>query len=52
VGERRRRRGLIFAPGGQPLVVFDFVVENGRIIEISLIADARSGKLQIGSPLL
>ncbi len=32
--------GLVFAPGGRPMVVFDFVVENGRIIEISLIADA------------
>jgi len=31
--------GLVFAPGGQPVVVFDFVVENGRIVEISLIAD-------------
>jgi hypothetical protein len=34
------------------MAVFDFVVENGRIIEISLIADARSCKLQIGHPLL
>jgi RNA polymerase sigma-70 factor (ECF subfamily) len=36
--------GLVFAPGGQPRVVFDFVVENGRIVELSLIADARSIK--------
>ena len=32
--------GLVFAPGGKPLVVFDMVVEDGRIVEISLIADA------------
>ena len=31
--------GLVFAPGGKPFVVFDFVVENDRIVEISLIAD-------------
>ncbi|HEY2531878.1 MAG TPA: sigma-70 family RNA polymerase sigma factor [Xanthobacteraceae bacterium] len=34
--------GLVFAPGGRPMVVFDFVVENGRIVEMSLIADAES----------
>jgi RNA polymerase sigma-70 factor (ECF subfamily) len=34
--------GLVFAPGGRPFVVFDFVVENSRILEISLIADAGS----------
>lgn len=34
--------GLVFAPGGQPRVVFDFLVEQGRIIEISLIADPAS----------
>jgi hypothetical protein len=33
--------GLGFAPGGRPFVVFDFVAENARILEISLIADAR-----------
>ena len=33
--------GLVFAPGGKPMVVFDFVVENARIIEISLVADTR-----------
>jgi len=33
--------GLAFAPGGRPMVVFDFVIENGRIVEISLIADAQ-----------
>jgi RNA polymerase sigma-70 factor (ECF subfamily) len=31
--------GLMFAPGGKPMVVFDFVVAHGRIVEISLIAD-------------
>jgi RNA polymerase sigma-70 factor (ECF subfamily) len=34
--------GLAFAPGGSPMVVFDFVIEDGRILEISLIADALS----------
>jgi RNA polymerase sigma-70 factor, ECF subfamily len=33
--------GLVFAPGGRPFAVFDFVIENGRIAEISLIADAQ-----------
>jgi len=32
--------GLVFAPGGQPRVVVDFVVEAGRIAEINFIADA------------
>ncbi len=31
--------GLVFAPAGKPMAVFDFVVEGGRIVEISLIAD-------------
>lgn len=34
--------GLVFAPGGRPMAVFDFVVENGRIVEMSVIADAES----------
>jgi RNA polymerase sigma-70 factor (ECF subfamily) len=34
--------GLVFAPGGRPMVVFDFVIENGRIAEISLTTDASS----------
>lgn len=38
------RAGLVFAPGGQPRVVFDFTLENGRIVEINLIADAASIK--------
>jgi RNA polymerase sigma-70 factor (ECF subfamily) len=31
--------GLVFAPGGQPRVVMDFVLENDSIVEISMIAD-------------
>ncbi|MBI3678686.1 MAG: sigma-70 family RNA polymerase sigma factor [Proteobacteria bacterium] len=31
--------GFVFAPGGSPRVAADFVLENGRIVEISLIAD-------------
>jgi hypothetical protein len=31
--------GLVFAPGGVPRVVFDFVLEQGQIVEINLIAD-------------
>jgi RNA polymerase sigma-70 factor (ECF subfamily) len=31
--------GLVFAPGGRPRVVVDFVFENDRIVEISMIAE-------------
>lgn len=31
--------GLVWAPGGQPRVVFDFTVVDGKIIEIEMIAD-------------
>jgi RNA polymerase sigma factor (sigma-70 family) len=31
--------GLVFAPGGQPRVVVDFVLEDGRIVEINMIGD-------------
>jgi RNA polymerase sigma-70 factor (ECF subfamily) len=31
--------GLVFAPGGRPMAVFDFVIENDRIVEINLLAD-------------
>lgn len=31
---------LVFTPGGEPRMVVDFVLENGRIVEISMIADA------------
>jgi hypothetical protein len=30
---------LVFAPGGQPRVVVDFVLENDRMVEVSMIAD-------------
>jgi RNA polymerase sigma-70 factor (ECF subfamily) len=36
--------GLVFAPGGVPFSVFDFVVENGRVTEINLIADPEAIK--------
>ena len=31
--------GLVFAHGGRPSVVIDFVLENGRIVEITMIAE-------------
>jgi RNA polymerase sigma-70 factor (ECF subfamily) len=31
--------GLVLAPGGQPRVVVDFVIENDRIVEIGMIAE-------------
>ena len=31
--------GLVFAPGGQPYAVFEFGIKDGRIVEVSLIAD-------------
>lgn len=31
--------GLVFAPGRQPRVLIDFVIENARIVEIDMIAD-------------
>jgi RNA polymerase sigma-70 factor (ECF subfamily) len=31
--------GLVFAPGGRPRVVVDFVLEHDRIVEISMIAE-------------
>ena len=34
--------GLVFAPGGQPRMLVDFTIENDRIVEISMIADAES----------
>lgn len=34
--------GLVFAPGGVPFSVFDFVIEGGRITEISLIVNPES----------
>ena len=32
--------GLVFAPGGQARVLVEFVVDEGRILEVSLIADS------------
>jgi hypothetical protein len=29
----------VFAPGGEPRVVFEFVVDRGRISEIAVIAE-------------
>lgn len=34
--------GLVFAPGGKPFAVFEFVVENGAIVEIVLTLDAQT----------
>jgi RNA polymerase sigma-70 factor, ECF subfamily len=34
--------GLVWAPAGRPVVAFDFVVENGLIVELSLIMDRQS----------
>jgi RNA polymerase sigma-70 factor (ECF subfamily) len=31
--------GLVFAPGGHPRVVIEFIVDNNRIVEMSMIAD-------------
>jgi RNA polymerase sigma-70 factor (ECF subfamily) len=31
--------GLVWAPGGQPRVVFGFTIAHGKIIAINLIAD-------------
>jgi RNA polymerase sigma-70 factor (ECF subfamily) len=40
--------GLVWAPGGQPRVVFGFTIENGKIVEIELLADpARLGELDL-----
>jgi RNA polymerase sigma-70 factor (ECF subfamily) len=31
--------GLVWAPGGQPRVAFEFTIVDGRIAEIALVAD-------------
>jgi RNA polymerase sigma-70 factor (ECF subfamily) len=31
--------GAVWAPGGQPRVVFDFTITHGKIVAIDLIAD-------------
>jgi RNA polymerase sigma-70 factor (ECF subfamily) len=40
--------GLMWAPGGQPRVVFDFAIKAGKIVAISVIADPeRLGQLDL-----
>jgi len=40
--------GLVWAPGGQPRVVFGFTITRGRIAEIDLVADPeRLGQLDL-----
>ena len=34
--------GLAWAPGGRPAAVFDFTIEDRRIVEISVIMERRS----------
>jgi len=31
--------GAVYAPGGQPRVVFGFTITGGKIVEINLVAD-------------
>jgi RNA polymerase sigma-70 factor, ECF subfamily len=31
--------GAVWAPGGQPRVVFGFAIARGKIVEIELVAD-------------
>ena len=40
--------GLVWAPGGQPRVVFGFTIARGKIVQIDLVADpARLGQLDL-----
>lgn len=42
--------GAVFAPGGQPRAVMEFVIEGSRIVEIAVTADAdgiRARELEI-----
>jgi RNA polymerase sigma-70 factor (ECF subfamily) len=40
--------GAVWSTGGKPRVVFGFTIENGRIVEIELLADpARLGELDL-----
>jgi RNA polymerase sigma factor (sigma-70 family) len=40
--------GLVWARGGRPRVVFDLTIENGKIVEIDMVADAeRLGELDL-----
>jgi len=34
--------GLVFAPGGKPFAVFEFVIEHGAIVEIVLTSDSQT----------
>jgi RNA polymerase sigma-70 factor (ECF subfamily) len=34
--------GMVFAPGGKPFAVFEFVVEDGRIVEIGIVTEAKA----------
>jgi RNA polymerase sigma-70 factor (ECF subfamily) len=38
----------VWAPGGRPRVVFDFIIVNGKIVAIDLLADSgRLGQLDL-----
>ncbi len=40
--------GAVWAPGGRPRVVFDFIIVNGKIVAIDLLADSgRLGQLDL-----
>ena len=40
--------GAVWAPGGQPRVVFDFTITRGKIVAVDLVADpARLGRLDL-----
>jgi SnoaL-like domain len=40
--------GAVWAPGGQPRVVFSFTVTDGKIVAIDMLADpARLGQLDV-----
>jgi RNA polymerase sigma-70 factor (ECF subfamily) len=39
LGSLSEAAGAVWAPGGQPRVVFDFTMSNGKIVAIDLFAD-------------
>jgi RNA polymerase sigma-70 factor (ECF subfamily) len=40
--------GLVWAPGGQPRVVFDFTITGGKVVAIEMVADSeRLGQLDL-----
>jgi hypothetical protein len=40
--------GAVWAPGGQPRVVFGFTITRGRIVEVDLVADPEGiGRLEV-----